>query len=229
MATLGRVARSPDGPGGARTGRDHRPRPAAVPCLWSRLPDSRRGGWCVQGPLQSRRRPPRSVWLRRRRAVRSDREEAVLPRAAWRPGVQLRHARMRPPLLVLPELGDLAGAARSASRGAPRDVDSRRTVADASRLGARAVVSTYNEPLITSEWAVAIFKQARAAGLMTAFVSNGNGTPRVLELSAALGGSLQGRPQGLRRPPLSAARRPARARARDDPARCTRWGSGSRS
>ncbi len=53
-------------------------------------------------------------------------------------------------------------------------------VADAKRLGARVVVSTYNEPLITSEWAVAIFKEARAAGLMTGFVSNGNGTERVL-------------------------------------------------
>jgi len=52
---------------------------------------------------------------------------------------------------------------------------------DAVRQGAVAVVSTYNEPLITSEWAVAIFKEARAAGLMTGFVSNGNGTPRVLE------------------------------------------------
>ncbi|MGH9372667.1 MAG: AmmeMemoRadiSam system radical SAM enzyme [Vicinamibacterales bacterium] len=54
-------------------------------------------------------------------------------------------------------------------------------VREALRLGSRVVVSTYNEPLITSEWAVAIFKKARAAGLMTAFVSNGNGTPRVLE------------------------------------------------
>ena len=44
-----------------------------------------------------------------------------------------------------------------------------------------ASVSTYNEPLITSEWAVEIFRHARRAGLMTAFVSNGNGTPRVLE------------------------------------------------
>jgi pyruvate formate lyase activating enzyme len=43
------------------------------------------------------------------------------------------------------------------------------------------VVSTYNEPLITSEWAVEVFKQARAAGLATGFVSNGNGTPQVLE------------------------------------------------
>lgn len=54
-------------------------------------------------------------------------------------------------------------------------------VQDALRQGARLVVSTYNEPLITSEWGVAIFKEAKAAGLMTAFVSNGNGTPRVLE------------------------------------------------
>jgi pyruvate formate lyase activating enzyme len=46
---------------------------------------------------------------------------------------------------------------------------------------AEVAVSTYNEPLITSEWAVAIFKEAKAAGLMTAYVSNGNGTPQVLE------------------------------------------------
>ena len=54
-------------------------------------------------------------------------------------------------------------------------------VRDALRLGARVMVSTYNEPLITSEWAVAIFKEAKAAGLTTGFVSNGNGTPQVLE------------------------------------------------
>ena len=52
---------------------------------------------------------------------------------------------------------------------------------DAVQSGARVLVSTYNEPLITSEWAVAVFKEARAAGLATGFVSNGNGTPRVLE------------------------------------------------
>ena len=54
-------------------------------------------------------------------------------------------------------------------------------VAEALRHGARLVVSTYNEPLITSEWAVAVFRAARAAGLRTAFVSNGNATPRVLD------------------------------------------------
>ena len=54
-------------------------------------------------------------------------------------------------------------------------------VQDAISQGARVLVSTYNEPLITSEWAVAVFKEARAAGLRTGFVSNGNGTPQVLE------------------------------------------------
>jgi pyruvate formate lyase activating enzyme len=54
-------------------------------------------------------------------------------------------------------------------------------VQDALRQRARIVVSTYNEPLITAEWAVAIFKEARAQGLVTGFVSNGNGTARVLE------------------------------------------------
>ncbi|HVP48584.1 MAG TPA: AmmeMemoRadiSam system radical SAM enzyme [Bryobacteraceae bacterium] len=46
--------------------------------------------------------------------------------------------------------------------------------------GADAVVSTYNEPLITAEWAVEIFRVARRAGLLTGFVSNGNATPEVL-------------------------------------------------
>jgi pyruvate formate lyase activating enzyme len=54
-------------------------------------------------------------------------------------------------------------------------------VREALDYGAKVIVSTYNEPLITSEWAVAVFKEARAAGLLTAFVSNGNGTPQVLE------------------------------------------------
>jgi pyruvate formate lyase activating enzyme len=54
-------------------------------------------------------------------------------------------------------------------------------VREALKQGARIMVSTYNEPLITSEWAVAIFKEAKAAGLATAFVSNGNATPQVLE------------------------------------------------
>lgn len=45
----------------------------------------------------------------------------------------------------------------------------------------RAVASTYNEPLITTEWAVEVFKRAKAAGMLTMYVSNGNGTPEVIE------------------------------------------------
>jgi pyruvate formate lyase activating enzyme len=63
----------------------------------------------------------------------------------------------------------------------PRDTTPESLVQDALRQGARIVVSTYNEPLITAEWAVAVFKAAREQGLVTGFVSNGNGTPQVLE------------------------------------------------
>ena len=79
-----------------------------------------------------------------------------------------------------------------------------------------AVVSTYNEPLITSEWAVAVFKEAKAAGLTTGFVSNGNGTPPRPRISSPVGRPLQGRPQELRRPALSSAGRPDRSHSRYD-------------
>jgi pyruvate formate lyase activating enzyme len=51
----------------------------------------------------------------------------------------------------------------------------------AREYGARVMVSTYNEPLITAEWAVEIFRHAKAAGIVTGFVSNGNATLQVLE------------------------------------------------
>jgi pyruvate formate lyase activating enzyme len=54
-------------------------------------------------------------------------------------------------------------------------------VSAAKRKGARIVTSTYNEPLITSEWAVEVFKAAKAEGLVCSYVSNGNGTEEVLE------------------------------------------------
>jgi pyruvate formate lyase activating enzyme len=49
------------------------------------------------------------------------------------------------------------------------------------RHGATVVGSSYNEPLITSEWAIEIFKQAKAAGMRCVYISNGNGTREVLE------------------------------------------------
>jgi pyruvate formate lyase activating enzyme len=46
---------------------------------------------------------------------------------------------------------------------------------------APVVASSYNEPLITSEWAVDVFKEAKSRGLRCAYISNGNGTPQVLD------------------------------------------------
>ncbi len=66
-------------------------------------------------------------------------------------------------------------AVSSAYRITPEEL-----VRSARTQGSEIMVSTYNEPLITSEWAVAVFKLAKSAGLMTGFVSNGNGTPQVL-------------------------------------------------
>ena len=63
----------------------------------------------------------------------------------------------------------------------PRVVTSERLVSLALAHGARMVGSSYNEPLITAEWAVEVFGKARAAGLRTAFISNGNATPQVLD------------------------------------------------
>jgi pyruvate formate lyase activating enzyme len=73
-------------------------------------------------------------------------------------------------------------ALRDPRAGAPLDeVTPAALVALARRHEARIVTSTYNEPLITSEWAVGVFREAKAAGLVCSFVSNGNGTPEVLD------------------------------------------------
>lgn len=64
---------------------------------------------------------------------------------------------------------------------APVDVTAEEIVGLGERRGARLIVSSYNEPLITAEWAVEIFRLARARGLRTAFVSNGNATPEALD------------------------------------------------
>src|SRR5688572_2942398 len=61
-----------------------------------------------------------------------------------------------------------------------REISPQQLVEMARHAHADVIVSSYNEPLITSEWAVAIFNEARAAGLMCAYVSNGNNTPEVM-------------------------------------------------
>jgi len=64
---------------------------------------------------------------------------------------------------------------------APRVLSDEEVVNTARRLGSRLVVSSYNEPLITAEWAASIFELAKEVGLTTGFVSNGNATPEVLD------------------------------------------------
>ncbi len=56
-----------------------------------------------------------------------------------------------------------------------------RLVEMAVRYKTPVMVSTYNEPLITADWAVEIFKRAKQQGIICGFVSNGNATPQVLE------------------------------------------------
>lgn len=63
----------------------------------------------------------------------------------------------------------------------PQPTTAAELVGLACREEARLVVSSYNEPLITAEWAVSVFKEAHRAGLACAFVSNGNATPEVLD------------------------------------------------
>ena len=73
-------------------------------------------------------------------------------------------------------------ALRDPDAGTPTtDASAEQLVRLGRQHGARVVASSYNEPLITAEWAMEIFRLARPAGFKTAFVSNGNATPEVLD------------------------------------------------
>src|SRR5512138_1220873 len=63
----------------------------------------------------------------------------------------------------------------------PMKATAEQLVSLAKRYGARLIGSSYNEPLITAEWAADVFKLARKDGFRTAFISNGNATTEVLE------------------------------------------------
>ena len=73
-------------------------------------------------------------------------------------------------------------ALRDAAAGAsPTRITASQLVDAALRSGAKSVISSYNEPLITSEWAVEVFKLARDRDLLCGYVSNGNATAEVLD------------------------------------------------
>lgn len=63
----------------------------------------------------------------------------------------------------------------------PTLVTAKELVTLALRFGSQMVGSSYNEPLITAEWAVEVFQHSKRVGLRTAFISNGNATPEVLD------------------------------------------------
>ncbi len=63
----------------------------------------------------------------------------------------------------------------------PQFIDPQGLVSLALENDCPVMVSTYNEPLITSDWAVEVFKQAQKEGIVCGFISNGNATPEVLE------------------------------------------------
>jgi len=62
-----------------------------------------------------------------------------------------------------------------------REITPEKVIDVARRTNSSIIASSYNEPLITSEWAAAIFKLAVPAGIKCVYISNGNATPEVLE------------------------------------------------
>lgn len=73
-------------------------------------------------------------------------------------------------------------ALRDEAAGArPQSISAEEIVVHAKAVGAHTLTSTYNEPLITAEWAEEVFRLGRNAGLLLSFVSNGNNTPEVID------------------------------------------------
>ena len=63
----------------------------------------------------------------------------------------------------------------------PYEISAEEIVELGKRYRAASIISSYNEPLITSEWAKAVFTLAKQEGFRTGYVSNGNATREVLE------------------------------------------------
>lgn len=73
-------------------------------------------------------------------------------------------------------------ALRDPAAGTPVEAITSAQIVDlAVRHRAPILTSTYNEPLITSEWAVEVFREGKKHGLVGSYVSNGNATPEVLD------------------------------------------------
>lgn len=62
----------------------------------------------------------------------------------------------------------------------PVDLSPSALVDEAVAAGCEVLCSAYNEPMITAEWARAVFTEARARGLVTAVISDGHTTREAL-------------------------------------------------
>jgi pyruvate formate lyase activating enzyme len=62
-----------------------------------------------------------------------------------------------------------------------RRISPEQIVAAGRNAHSQVIASSYNEPLITSEWAATVFDHARAAGMKCVYVSNGYATPEALD------------------------------------------------
>ena len=78
------------------------------------------------------------------------------------------------------------------------------------------LVSTYNEPLITAEWAVAVFRASQGGRAEDRIRFERQRHAAGAGISASVDRSLQGGPEEFRRPSLSRARRTDRADSRHD-------------
>lgn len=77
---------------------------------------------------------------------------------------------------------EISQTLRDANAGAsPMLASPEQIITVAKRTGAQLIGSSYNEPLITSEWAIEIFKLAQPHGIRGVYVSNGNATPEALD------------------------------------------------
>lgn len=74
----------------------------------------------------------------------------------------------------------LSQALREGIDGAPIEITASALVDEAVLAGCRVVCAAYNEPMIAAEWVRAVFEIAKARGLRTMVVSDGNTTRAAL-------------------------------------------------
>ncbi len=81
---------------------------------------------------------------------------------------------------------EIAQGPRLGERPPARSLPPERAVAEALELGAGSIAYTYVEPTIFLEYALAIARPARAAGLLNLFITDGYATPEAIGLLATV-------------------------------------------